>query len=283
LPSAYSQETVTDIFAEWQVPKDQDDLHKIYRVCKGTNKLAPEGMDPVLIEEKVLTNLHSEMPNNPSWEGPVRAWAMANALTADVPTETCDAASFAPTISIVSPAKSSTVSGNINILASANSSYGIKKIEFFLDDVLIGTSTSSPYSIDYNLSGVSTGSHKISAVITDDHNVTSRDEIPVSVQDSKPVISVSSSKIITSPALSYEISWTTDRPTIWEITYSTTVGSPKVISSSAEPTTVHKAVIPDLLHALKYNFTVHATDENQNSTNYTSDFTTPLSSEVIVK
>lgn len=279
LPSTYSKETVTDIFAEWQVPKEQDDLHKIYRVCKGTNKLAPEGMDPALIEDRVLTDLHSEMPSNPNWEGPVRAWAMANAMTADVPTETCDAQNFAPTISIVSPAKGATISGETNILASANSAYGVKKVEFFIDDVLIGTSTTSPYSINYNLSSVSSGSHKISAVITDDHDITSRDDIPVNIQDSKPIISVSSSKIITNPTLSYEMTWTTDRPTIWEIAYSSSVVPVKYVSSGPEGSTNHKVTITNLLHGLKYDFTLHATDSNQNVAEYKGDFTTPLSAE----
>ncbi len=281
LPSAYSQETVTDIFAEWQVPKEQDDLHKIYRVCKGTNKLAPEGMDPTMVEEKVLTDLHSEMPSNPNWEGPVRAWAMANALTADVPTETCDAQNFAPTISIISPSSGATISGEVNISASANSSYGIKKVEFFLDDVFIGSSASSPYTIDYNLStgNVASGSHKISAVVTDEHNITSRNEIPVNVQDSKPIISVTSFKIITNPILSYEISWTTDRPTIWEVAYNSSVVPAQYISSSPEESKSHKALITNLLHGLKYNFIIHATDTNQNSAEYKGDFTTPLSAE----
>lgn len=280
LPSAYSTQTTTDIFAEWQVPKDKDDLHKVYRVCKGTNKLAPEGMDPALIEDKVLTDLHSEMPNYPNWEGPVRAWAIANNMTADVPTETCDAASFVPTVSVVSPASGATVSGEINILASANSAYGVKEVEFFIDDVLVGTSSSSPYNINYDLvnANISAGSHKISAVITDSNGSTSRDEIPVVVQTTKPVITISSSKVSSNPDLSFDISWTTDRPTTWELIYSSSVIPALTIESPVATATTHKTTIINLLHGLKYTFTIHVTDANQNTAEYTGSFDTPLSS-----
>jgi membrane carboxypeptidase/penicillin-binding protein len=67
LPSQYSQERTKDIFASWQVPTDQDNVHFGARFCKGTNKLAPDGMPDSLIETRVYNIIHSERPDNPNW------------------------------------------------------------------------------------------------------------------------------------------------------------------------------------------------------------------------
>jgi membrane peptidoglycan carboxypeptidase len=277
LPNSYSKETVTDIFAEWQVPKEQDDVHKIFRVCRGTNKLAPENMDPSLAEERVLTNIHSEMPDNPNWEGPVRAWAEANGMTSAVPTETCDANSFNSTISITSPT-SGTVSGQINIEASVNSAYPVKTVEFFVDDISIGSSSKSPYSIPYDFSNTSSGSHKLSAIATDINNVTTRADIPIKVESSLPLISAIKPKLISNLPLSYEITWNTDRPTTGDVTYRANTGPSQTISSKANSTS-HSVVLSGLLHGATYYFTVQVADGSQNTNSFDGSFTTPLNSE----
>jgi hypothetical protein len=69
-----------------------------------------------------------------------------------------------PTISLTAPANGSTVSGTINLAATASDNVGVTKVEFYRDTTtLVGTSMSSPYSVSDNTASVSNGTHSYSA------------------------------------------------------------------------------------------------------------------------
>jgi len=190
LPSESSPETVTDIFASWQVPTEKDDIHVKVKVCKANGLLAPDDLAADLIEEKVFTNIHSEKPGSPNWENPVRAWAQAAGLNNLPPTEKCSADDAKPVVNITDPVNGASINGNTTITATASSSYSIKNVTFFVDDVSIGTVSESPYSMSYNFSVV--GSHTISAEVTDLKDATSKTSINVTVvalDSTPPVIS----------------------------------------------------------------------------------------------
>lgn len=68
------------------------------------------------------------------------------------------------TVSVTSPASGSTVSGNVNVVGTASSVAGtITKVEFYVDDGLKSTSTTSPYSYPWDSKTVADGSYTISA------------------------------------------------------------------------------------------------------------------------
>lgn len=66
-----------------------------------------------------------------------------------------------PTISSISPASGTTVSGPITVSASVTDSVGITKIEFYLDDGLQTTASSSPYNWTWNTTTASNTNHTI--------------------------------------------------------------------------------------------------------------------------
>ncbi|MFY9532226.1 MAG: Ig-like domain-containing protein [Candidatus Acidiferrales bacterium] len=66
-----------------------------------------------------------------------------------------------PTVSITSPASGATVSGTITVTANATDNAGVTKVEFYLDNSLQTTDTSSPYSWSWNTTSVTNGSHTI--------------------------------------------------------------------------------------------------------------------------
>ena len=68
-----------------------------------------------------------------------------------------------PTVSITSPVSGATVSGTINVAASATDSAGVAKVEFYLDNSLQATDTSSPYTWTWNTTSAANGSHTIMA------------------------------------------------------------------------------------------------------------------------
>jgi len=69
-----------------------------------------------------------------------------------------------PMVEITSPAESSSVSGSVWIAVTAESEFGINKVEFYIDDELKATRTEAPYIFDWNTSTYPNGSHKIKAV-----------------------------------------------------------------------------------------------------------------------
>ena len=221
LPSEFSPETVTDIFASWQVPTDRDDIHVKVRLCRANGLLAPDDMPESLTEERLYTNVHSERPDYPNWEGPVRAWAVAAGMGDSVPTERCDPNSVAsgPEISISSPGNGSTLAGINKISASVSAVYGVKSVNFSIDNVSVGTVSSSPYEISYNFNNLSDGSHEVSATITDNANKTAKKSITISVNkdsDGPTISSVSSSKI---NSTTYKITWATNEDATSQVSY----------------------------------------------------------------
>jgi hypothetical protein len=67
----------------------------------------------------------------------------------------------APTTSITAPASGATVSGTTTISASASDNVGVTKVDFYVDSVLKGSDTSSPYSYSWATTSYSNGAHTI--------------------------------------------------------------------------------------------------------------------------
>ena len=68
----------------------------------------------------------------------------------------------APTVTIGSPSNGSALKGStVTITANATDGVGVTKVEFYVDNVLMGTDTSSPYSYKWNIRKASKGAHVI--------------------------------------------------------------------------------------------------------------------------
>ena len=76
---------------------------------------------------------------------------------------------ISPTVSITSPVSGSTVSGtSVTLSANASDNIGVSGVQFRLDSSNLGTEdTSAPYSITWNTTGSTDGSHTLTAVARD--------------------------------------------------------------------------------------------------------------------
>ncbi|GEM_PF-597081 len=79
-----------------------------------------------------------------------------------------------PTVSLISP--SGTISGSVNIAADASDESGISKVSFYIDGILFGTvggvgaavpSLPSPYTLPWDTTATSNGTHSLFAVARD--------------------------------------------------------------------------------------------------------------------
>ncbi len=184
LPNEFSKDFIKDIFAKWQVPTERDSIHTKLKVCRANESLlAPKNMPEDQIIEKIFSNIHSELPDHPNWENPVRAWAEAAGMYIPAPNKYCKIGDVSkPTISISEPANNATVSGIFAIRAETSYASGaIENVEFFIDDVKIGTAVASPYTISYNANQLSSGVHDLSARVNTDNGGNEKTSISIKV------------------------------------------------------------------------------------------------------
>ncbi|MFI5088074.1 MAG: Ig-like domain-containing protein, partial [Terriglobales bacterium] len=114
------------------------------------------------------------------------AWDLAgNTVTSSPVTVAVD--NGAPTVSLTSPSNGSVVTGVVPVSASASAL--VSRVGFYLDGAtLIGTATSSPYSANWNTSGLIQGSsHTVSAVAYGINGKTAPSSaVTVAIKDTTP-------------------------------------------------------------------------------------------------
>jgi membrane peptidoglycan carboxypeptidase len=181
-----SSDLVSDIFAPWQVPTTNDDVHVKVNIDKVTGLLATSLTPADDVEQEYFFNVHSEEPSLPNWEGPVQTWAKANGGGTSPPTDSDNlhTAANQPTIKLTSPSSGANVSGAFTISATPGGSYPITQVEFFLNNVSIGVATQSPYQITYQASALNPGSNVIQAVATNSLELTQTDQVTVTTSQS---------------------------------------------------------------------------------------------------
>ncbi|HET7434425.1 MAG TPA: Ig-like domain-containing protein, partial [Thermoanaerobaculia bacterium] len=72
-----------------------------------------------------------------------------------------------PTVAITAPDANATVSGALQLAATANDNIGVSQVDFYVDGSLIGTDRTAPYEYRWNTTAVRDGAHAISARAVD--------------------------------------------------------------------------------------------------------------------
>jgi subtilisin family serine protease len=102
-----------------------------------------------------------------------------------------------PTTSISSPSDGTTVSGTVTISATASDDVGVSKVEFYVDDVLLATDTTSPYSASWNSTSTADGSHTLTSKAYDAAaNVGTSAPVSVIVSNTTTVCSTTSQLLV---------------------------------------------------------------------------------------
>jgi hypothetical protein len=145
------------------------------------------------------------------------AWIPASAFAQlpCVPGLTCP--TTPPTVSITSPKSGDTVSGRINVTASASDSQGVAGVQFFLDNAPLGAEvTTAPYSVSWDTTTVSNGSHTLTAVArnTSGNRATSA-PVTVTVSNAPPPAAAVKRFEETDASVSLSSGWTQSNPYDW--------------------------------------------------------------------
>lgn len=133
LPTAYTPTTKTEIFASFNVPTKPDNVH--------------QGSCLVY---------HSEKPDDPAWETPVRTWALANGGCYPEAGNPSPAADLQ--ITIHAPEKITSLPWQVE--AEVVSPLPLKAVEFLLDGQPLGTLTQAPFLLTV-AAGRAPGQHSL--------------------------------------------------------------------------------------------------------------------------
>lgn len=155
-----------------------------------------------------------------------------------------------PTVSITTPSSGATVSGSsVTVSATASDDVGVAGVQFKLDGGNLGAEdTTSPYSITWDTTALSNGSHTLTAVARDaTGNTTTSTGVNVTVNNggpAAPIISAISSGNITSTSAT--ITWTTDVVSDSQVNYGLTsaYGNSTILDGSQ--VTSHSVVVSGL-------------------------------------
>lgn len=258
LPGAFRNEIITDIFAPWQIPDDTDDVHVKVLVDTVTGKRATDTCptNRALVEERFFVEIHSEFPNRPNWEKPVQDWAAANGLNASPPTETCSALdpSNNSSVGFLTPQKDTVLTGPFQIAVDITGGFNVQKVEFFIDNISIGTVTSKPYTLTYDAESIAAGAHTLLAVATDPDNRSSSAQLSVRTQKAG-TLRLTNVQVGNGSAGNVTITWQTNLPSDSKVEYgpSTEYGS-----TAREGTllTSHSVPLTGLTSGVLYHFRV---------------------------
>lgn len=265
-----------DIFASWQVPKERAFSKGTAKICKISGKLATDLCPSQDVEEKTFVVIHSEKPDDPNWEAPVRAWAEQNGFLTSLPTEYCDVHTEIkkPTIKISSPKNNETQSDLISIQTEVNAPNGVEKVEFFIDNISIGSKTEAPYSTSYEAKNLSTGSHTLQAILYDKAGLKAEDKINITVEkkvttpvsDTTPP-SISDVTVSNITSNSATISWKTQEAATSQIKYGIAQGNYLYQTQEDNNLTLsHSIILSSLSSLTTYYFKVFSKDASGNLT-----------------
>ncbi|MFA9452829.1 MAG: Ig-like domain-containing protein [Candidatus Aminicenantaceae bacterium] len=86
---------------------------------------------------------------------------------------------YAPTVAIVSPRPSSTVLGSVPIEVKASHSTGIRYVQFYIDDSLVATQGTTPYTFIWDATSAEDGLHTIRVLAANNNGMDSEVEVQV--------------------------------------------------------------------------------------------------------
>lgn len=93
----------------------------------------------------------------------------------------------APVVHITSPVNGSTVKGSITVSAEASDNVAVTRVEFYLDEKLIGTNTSPPHTMTLDTTSLGNNSHTITVKAYDGANNFGQDSVTFIVSNPTPV------------------------------------------------------------------------------------------------
>jgi hypothetical protein len=192
LPQANaSYPTRHEVFAKGTVPTEVDDFHTTVEVCKSKGLLATDYHRLIGdVENRTFTYIKEP---NPALQGYADEWMSKSEGYGKPPEEICPIVDESgselegPYVQITSPEDGAEMSDHsFSVSVQAYSEHRILKVEFYWDDTLVKTLTSSPYETTISVSDDVEGEHTIKVIAYDGRGDKSEDEVEVEFSSESP-------------------------------------------------------------------------------------------------
>src|SRR5204863_4532667 len=111
-----------------------------------------------------------------------------------------------PTVSITSPGSGATVNGTVNVVISASDNVGVTSVSLTADNIIIGSTNLTPYTIAWNSGSAADGNHTLTAKATDAAGNSSVSSIIVTKNNSiivLPPTNLPASYALTTPPIGF--------------------------------------------------------------------------------
>jgi len=190
LPTDATPSTITETFADYAVPTTYDNVHIKVPFDATTGQPATSLTSPANTAYKYYQVLHSEMPNNPNWENPVIAWALANGYSYppnEAITTTVSNNGQGPTVNILDPADSETITQiPFGVTVSAASNNPIARVDLSIDGEFYQSLTQAPFSFTINKQ-LTDGPYTIAAHAVDSGGAVSDTSVNIVLSQAAPL------------------------------------------------------------------------------------------------
>lgn len=188
-PGKYSSSTKSEVFTKWQVPTQEDDMHKMVEICKPTGLLANSScIASGLAESRLYTIMYD--PYTKMFQPGFRQCSPSPCP----PTET-DPNVYSPqpnnlTVVITSPADNANVSSTFPVTVQLSGPNQLTAAEFYLNDALKHTITFPSATVSYTYIGVAPSATKytVKVVVYDSSGDSQSTSIKVKVVGGTPMI-----------------------------------------------------------------------------------------------
>ena len=183
LPGDNTEEKRPEIFIKGTVPAEVDDVHVQLEICEEDDNLANDDCkDDGKSDEKLFIVIKEPRED---WQKNTDEWIEKEKKDDEMwnpPDEETDYKSdkdsgylpsnilggiAPPSVKITSPFDGATVSDSFEMTVVPTSAYRILRVQYFVDDQMVTSKTSVPYTATINLPSVSTGSVKLTAKAID--------------------------------------------------------------------------------------------------------------------
>lgn len=193
LPTGLTPSTKMEVFANYNIPTQYDDVHIALPYDSTTDQPATTDTPKDRIVYKNFTVFHSERPDNPDWENPVVAWAQAQGYSYPPsgitynPQAGNGTPGGPPNVDIVEPLDGQTISNlPFKVVISATSENQISKVTVSIDGHEVATMTAAPYILTIDKK-YNDGVHTLAVRVTDIYNKTGDTSVSVKFSLNEPI------------------------------------------------------------------------------------------------